>query len=158
MESQRQYTAFQFDLMTNNNTDVMDMALNTARKNGHNLLFNKVGEDRYRVVVLSVANNGFNGTAGELLNIQFDSFDFDELTISNIHFITSGGTDYRFDDLTVQGETTIISNPEKSTDVDQPRRIYDLSGRQIFVPSVSSETTVLPKGVYIVNGRKVIVK
>ena len=31
--------------------------------------------------------------------------------------------------------------------------IYDLSGRRISVPSVSSERSVLPKGIYIRNGR-----
>ena len=34
--------------------------------------------------------------------------------------------------------------------------IYDLSGRRISVPSVSSVRSVLPKGVYIVNGKKVL--
>ena len=36
--------------------------------------------------------------------------------------------------------------------------IYDLSGRRISVSSVSSERSVLPKGVYIVNGKKYIKK
>ena len=36
--------------------------------------------------------------------------------------------------------------------------IYDLSGRRISASSVSSEHSVLPKGVYIVNGKKYIKK
>ncbi len=36
--------------------------------------------------------------------------------------------------------------------------VYDLQGRRISVPSASSENSVLPKGVYIVNGKKVVVK
>jgi hypothetical protein len=36
--------------------------------------------------------------------------------------------------------------------------IYDLSGRKVSVPSASSATSVLPKGVYIVNGKKLVVK
>ena len=35
---------------------------------------------------------------------------------------------------------------------------YDLQGRRVSVPSVSSVSSVLPKGVYIVNGKKVVVK
>ena len=35
---------------------------------------------------------------------------------------------------------------------------YDLSGRRISVPSASSANSVLPKGVYINNGRKVVIK
>ena len=36
--------------------------------------------------------------------------------------------------------------------------VYDLSGRKISVPSVSSVPSVFPKGIYIINGKKVIVK
>ena len=35
---------------------------------------------------------------------------------------------------------------------------YDLSGRRISVPSVSSASSVLPKGVYIYKGKKIIIK
>ena len=36
--------------------------------------------------------------------------------------------------------------------------VYDLSGRRVPVSSVSSARSVLPKGLYIVNGRKVLIK
>ena len=35
---------------------------------------------------------------------------------------------------------------------------YDLQGRRVSVPSASSESSVLPKGIYIKNGKKVVVK
>ena len=35
---------------------------------------------------------------------------------------------------------------------------YDLSGRRVSVPSVSSASSVLPKGVYINNGHKIVIK
>ena len=151
MESQRNYTAFQFDLYTNSEDDVMGLRLNTARKHGHQLIYNKVDEGHYRVVALSVANNTFNGNNGELLNIQLDGFNAADMTISNIHFITTDGTDYRFDDLTMSGATGIESlTPNLSPK--EEGNVYDLSGRKVSVPSV------LPKGVYIMNGKKVIVK
>ena len=151
MESQRPYTAFQFDLYTNSEDDVMAMALNAARKNGHQLLYNKVDEGHYRVVALSVANNGFNGNGGELLNIQLDGVNTDDVTIGNIHFITGDGTDHRFEDLSLSSATGIESltpNPSPKGE----GNVYDLSGRKV------SESSVLPKGVYVVNGKKVIVK
>ena len=151
MESQHPYTAFQFDLYTNSEDDVMNLRLNTARKNGHQLISNKVDEGHYRVVALSVANNGFNGNNGELLNIQLDGVNTDNVTISNIHFITSDGTDYRFDDLSLSSATGI----EGLTPSPSPKgegNVYDLSGRKV------SESSVLPKGVYVVNGKKVIAK
>lgn len=36
--------------------------------------------------------------------------------------------------------------------------IYDLTGRRISVPSATSVRSVLPKGVYVINGKKVIMK
>ena len=36
--------------------------------------------------------------------------------------------------------------------------VYDLAGRRISVPSGSSASSVLPKGIYIINGRRVLVK
>ena len=151
MESQRDYTAFQFDLYTNSEDDVMGLRLNTARKHGHQLIYNKVDEGHYRVVALSVANNTFNGSNGELLNIQLDGFNATDMTISSIHFITTDGTDYRFDDLSLSNATGIESlTPNLSPK--EEGNVYDLSGRKV------SEPSVLPKGVYIMNGKKVIVK
>ena len=151
MESQRNYTAFQFDLYTNSEDDVMGLRLNTARKHGHQLIYNKVDEGHYRIVALSVANHTFNGSNGELLNIQLDGFNAADMTISNIHFITTDGTDYRFDDLSLSNATGIEGlTPNLSPK--EEGNVYDLSGRKVSVPSV------LPKGVYIMNGKKVIVK
>ena len=42
-----------------------------------------------------------------------------------------------------------------ATSKENGRNIYDLSGRKV---TVSSATSVLPKGVYIVNGKKLVVK
>ena len=151
MESLRDYTAFQFDLYTNSEDEVMGLALNAGRKNGHQLLYNKVAEGHYRVVALSVANNGFNGNNGELLNIQLDGVNTLDVTVGNIHFITTDGTDHRFDDLTVQGDATSIGVTPNFFPKGE-RSIYDLSGRKV------SESSVLPKGVYIVNGKKVVIK
>jgi hypothetical protein len=36
--------------------------------------------------------------------------------------------------------------------------VYSLSGRKVSVPSISSVSSVLPKGIYIVNGKKMVVK
>ena len=148
MENSSAYTAFQFDLLMNSDVDVMEMQLNNSRKNGHQLLYNKVGDGHYRVVALSTSNNSFNGNAGELLNIQLDGFNTEELTVSDIHFYTSRGGNKQFDDLTVQGGTTAIdlqpAEEKLGTDA-----VYDLQGRK---------QSTLKRGVNIVNGKKVMVK
>ena len=148
MENSSAYTAFQFDLLMNSDVDVMEMQLNNSRKNGHQLLFNKVGDGHYRVVALSTSNNSFNGNAGELLNFQLDGFNTEGLTVSDIHFYTSRGGDKQFDDLTVQGGTTAIDlqHAEEKLGTDA---VYDLQGRK---------QSTLKRGVNIVNGKKVMVK
>ena len=148
MDNTRDYTAFQFDLLLNGETDVMRMLLNNSRKNGHQLLYNKVEDGHYRVVVLSISNNSFGGKSGELLNMQFDGFDTGDLTVGNIRFITSSGAIYSFDDLKVQGGTTGISIQPES-DNRQPDVVYDLQGRKLSSPK---------RGVNIVNGKKILVK
>ena len=148
MDNNRAYTAFQFDLMMNNDMNVMQMLLNESRKNGHQLLYNKVGDGHYRVVALSTANNSFNGKNGELLNIQLDGFDTDDLTIHNVHFFTGQGNDYAFDDLKLQGGTTAIEELPL-VEGDQPAAVYDLQGRK---------QPTLRRGVSIVNGKKVMIK
>ena len=148
MENSSAYTAFQFDLLMNSDVDVMEIQLNNSRKNGHQLLFNKVGDGHYRVVALSTSNNSFNGNAGELLNLQLDGFNTEGLTVSDIHFYTSRGGNKQFDDLTVQGGTTAIdlqpAEEKLGTDA-----VYDLQGRK---------QSTLKRGVNIVNGKKVMVK
>lgn len=148
MENSSAYTAFQFDLLMNSDVDVMEMQLNNSRKNGHQLLFNKVGDGYYRVVALSTSNNSFNGNAGELLNFQLDGFNTEGLTVSDIHFYTSRGGNKQFDDLTVQGGTTAIDlqHAEEKLGTDA---VYDLQGRK---------QSTLKRGVNIVNGKKIMVK
>ena len=53
-------------------------------------------------------------------------------------------------------DATGISQIENETM--RSEAVYDLSGRRISASSVSSERSVLPKGVYIVNGKKYIKK
>jgi hypothetical protein len=151
MESQRDYTAFQFDLYTNSDDNVMGLRLNTARKNGHQLIYNKVDEGHYRIVALSVANNTFKGNNGELLNIQLDGVNTGDVTVGNIHFITTDGTDHRFDDISLSSATGIGSLTPDSSEKGS-KSIYDLGGRKV------SKSSALQKGVYIVNGKKFIVK
>ena len=52
-------------------------------------------------------------------------------------------------------ETSITETTQKTKTAEG---VFDLSGRRISVSSASSVSSVLPKGIYIVNGRKVVVK
>lgn len=150
LQNNRDYTAFQFDLYVPEGTDVTQMLLNVQRKQKHQLLYKKVNEGHWRVAALSTSNRSFEGNDGELLSITLDGISNEGVTLSNILFFDTEGNGYQFDDITLNG-TTAIEIPLPTL----PRgegAVYTLDGRRI------SESSVLPKGIYIVNGKKVVVK
>ena len=63
-----------------------------------------------------------------------------------------GGIDYI--NASISGIANNTANSSSLTD----DGIYDLSGRRVSVSSASSVTSVLPKGIYVHNGRKFVVK
>ena len=78
----------------------------------------------------------FNGFGGQIVNVSFEG-------------------DAEIPD---DGATGITNTNLQIDKVNSDNVWYDLCGRRISVPSVSSASSVLPKGVYIYNGRKLVVK
>lgn len=152
LENRRSYTAFQFDLYVPDDVDVTSMLLNAQRKQKHQLLYNKVEEGHWRVAAISTSNRSFDGNDGELLTIHLDGIADDGVCIRNIHFFTADGGDYMFDDLMMQsGIVTDINSLSTTSPMEGEQSVFDLQGRKIT-------NRQLPKGVYIVNGKKVSVK
>ena len=145
LDNERNYTAFQFDLCVPEGADVNQMMLDAARKQGHQLLYNKVADGRYRVAALSTSNNAFNGNDGTLLNIALTGSDNSEVSIHNIHFFDAQGKDYLFDDI----ESAIATGINSPTTAPYEGEIFDLQGRKL---------EKMRKGVNIISGRKIMVK
>ena len=141
----RYYTAFQFDLHLPQGVDLDVIALNAKRKQGHQLLYNKVEDGHYRVAALSTNNSTFAGNEGELLNIVLAGVPEDKVNIRNIHFFDADGNDYLFDDL----ESTVATNLNSPVPSDQKGEIYDLYGRK---------RTMLQHGINISGGKKILVR
>ena len=129
--------------------DVTQMTLNNQRKQNHQLLYNRIGEGHYRVVALSTSNQSFNDSAGELLCMAFDNLPAEDIVIDNIHFVTPQGNDLLFSAISISGDTptgiSIVSSDATNSDV----KIYNLNGQRL---------TKAQKGLYIINGKKVLVK
>ena len=148
LANQRDYTAFQFDLYVPEETDVMQMQLNKERKQKHQLLYNKVEDGHWRVVALSTSNRTFAGNDGELLNLTLNDV-VGNVTVRDIIFFDTMGNSHPFSDISL-GNTTKIdlatSNPQRKEE-----SVYTLDGRRINgKPS--------KKGIYIINGKKFIMK
>ena len=153
MENERNYTAFQFDLFLPAGTDATDMLLNAQRKQGHQLIYNKVEEGHYRVAAISTSNRTFSGYKGELLAVGLEGIASEDICLRNIRFFTTDGEEHRFDDIVMQSSTaTDIASPRQPSN-EEAQDIYDLQGRKMvngkWLNGKSS------KGIYIVNGKKI---
>ena len=150
LQNTHKYTAFQFDLYVPDGVDVASMLLNVQRKQKHQLLYNKVEDGHWRVTAFSTSNRSFDGNDGELLAIVLDGIASDDISICNIHFFTADGGDYEFDDLIMQsGIVTDIDSPSMSPATVCDGSIYTLDGRRVSGKPQQ-------KGIYIVNGKKIV--
>ena len=146
LDNVRRYSAFQFDLTLPEGAEVT-LAQLTGRKNGHQLVYNKVGANTYRFVAISLSGNSFNAFEGALINIMAGNPDAEAIKATNIRMITSDGDTYLFEDVAAAMPTD-IAEVLKQSDSDSDA-IYNLNGMRVERPG---------KGVYIVNGKKVIIK
>lgn len=142
----RGYTAFQFDLYVSNDAIVNQMMLSSERRQGHQLLYNKLETGHYRVAVLSTSNSTFQGDEGELLSFAVEGAPFAEASIRNILFFDTHANGYAFDDMSIDMATGLhdVNINGNKDDV-----IYDLQGRKL---------SKVQRGVNIVNGKKTVVK
>ena len=156
LANQRYYTAFQFDLYVPEGVDVMQIQINKERKQKHQLLYNKVENGHWRVVALSTSNRTFEGNNGELLNVALGNNSSEGISLSNIKFFDAKGSGYQFNDLYLSGTTMIQSKDDGQWTTDNSSTVYDLQGRKMV--NGKSSNCQLPRGVYIVNGKKVMIK
>ena len=142
------YTAFQFDITLPEASEVQMAQLSQRASRNHQMMWNKVGENTYRFVAISVANNVFSENEGSIVNIIAGNPDYDDILVSNIKFITPDGAIHNFDNVEVAQPTGIVEmvTAEKNN---ADGVYYNLSGVRVDKPA---------KGVYIVNGKKVIIK
>lgn len=149
LENETGYVASQFDLVLSSGQTLEGITLNNERRNGHTLTYSQTGTNTYRVVVYSLENQRYNDNNGELLNIAVSGRG--SITIEDILFVTQNQEEKRFAPL--YSETTGIGVIDQSDNL-QNGDWYDLQGRKIVNPSRGRVTT----GIYIINGKKYVVK
>jgi len=123
------YTAAQFDIHLTDGSTVNYLSLNSA--SDHQMTWKMVDANTCRVIVYSMTNAAFRANSDNLFTVFMTGVQ--NATISN----------------------ELLIKAEGATGIDAIRRetengkVYDLNGRQVKNPR---------KGVYIINGRKVVVK
>ena len=123
------YTAAQFDINLSDGQSISNIVLNCS--SNHSLSWKMIDAKTCRVVAYSMTNATFCVNSDNLFDISLSGDQ--DVTISNELLVEADGT---------TGIDVIRREAENGN-------IYDLNGRQVKNPR---------KGLYIINGRKVIVK
>ena len=119
----------------------------TDDETGHAVRFAQVGKNRYRVLGLSMKSERLKAATSGLLELSLS--DVGSVQIDDIMFVTPKGEAVRFGAPSYNNATGIEGVTMSQIEED----IYDLLGRKM---SVRREQ--LPKGVYIINQQKVVIK
>lgn len=141
-----QYTAAQFDVKTTADTNIKEIRLVKGMEQTHQMMYHQKDAYTYTVVVYSLSNQLMKPENGNIVEITTDKNTLNGVSIENV--IVALPT----------GETESYNGAHLSTNILQiegeegPAVVYDLNGNCMNVNSN------LKKGVYIVNGKKVIVK
>lgn len=161
------YCSLQFDLVLPtgvtialNNKSKPDAKMNEDRIDDHTLTTTDLGNGLYRFLIMSLTNADFYGNSGAIINIKVvaaSDISAGELTgtIKDAVITPKTGTDTKPAEFTFKITATSASGINEIT-IDNPADVYDLQGNK--VRSKATSTDGLSKGVYIINGQKVIVK
>ena len=148
LEQASRYTSFQFDVEVPDGADLQ--SIQWAGNNGsHNLQFEKTGQNRYRVLALSMESQPLSAIGTNLLQLRFSDGISGHLGFENMLFVTPQGEAVHFRD-----NWANISTGISGVTVDEREQIYDMQGRRLR--SVNREQ--LGKGVYLINNKKVVIK
>lgn len=149
LDNEAQYVASQFEIRLSDGQTLEDVSLNSNRIDGHLITYAKTGGNIYRVLAFSPDNRPFNGNSGDLYTFKVSGNG--SVEVSNILFVTSGEREKMFPSLYEEG-TTGIDFVKTSDAMD----IFSIDGSMI--KSQVSTKNGLKKGMYIINGKKVVVR
>ena len=172
--NEKAYAAVQFDLVLPTGLSIakkangkFNVSLSATRCDfsdpsdpSHVMTVTEVSTGLYRFVAYSNSNIEFTGNSGALITINVaaaSDISAGDLngTIKDAVITPKTGTDTKPADFTFKVTATAASGINEIS-IDNPADVYDLQGNK--VRSNATSTDGLSKGVYIINGQKVIVK
>lgn len=121
---------------------IQEANISNGTLSDHKIIYKKVGNGLYKVIVFSLDGQDFEETSDAL--IRFHLKDSNQVKFTNIRFTDQNFCEHSFND--INSETTEINNV-LTEDTNAP--IYDLNGHKVSIPSTN--------GIYISKGKKVVV-
>ena len=139
------YVASQMEIHLAEGQTLKNISLNSHYKDSHQLVYDKVGRNCYRVLIFSMGNEAYPTDDDELIKISVTGSG-GNIEVREAVMVTSH-KEQRF------YEPISFYQAETATELVD---IYSTDGR--LVKSQTKDTSGLRKGVYIIKGKKVVVK
>ena len=146
-----EFAAIQFDMLLPKGASVSNVRMKGNRN--HNAIFYENGHGKVRVVVMSMSNENF--FSEDLLEVMLDAPGDAQIFIDSVCIAAKSGEMYRLPNLSalLSGQSTNINETSVG---DTMNDVYDLNGR--IIKENATTTTQLRRGIYVVNGKKIVVK
>ena len=140
------YILSQFTIVTDGSISINDITTDDT----HVVAYRQTGENRYAVVCYSQTNAAFTDNS-DIMKIHYTGNG--SIRIQDAMMVDENENEVRFGTATASNEATGIDGivTEK-----KPADIYTLGGK--LVKKNATTTEGLPRGTYIVNGQKIIIK
>ncbi|MBR5639536.1 MAG: leucine-rich repeat protein [Muribaculaceae bacterium] len=161
MTNNAQFAAMQLDITMPQGLTI-DNVTTTSRASNMTMGFNEIEPGKWRILIHSATTT--SGKEGTMFNITVkadESFNGNEtITINNIIAVEPNELVHEIDDIDVEvGTTTGVKDINIDNADNGPVDVYNMNGQLIRQNVERNEaTTGLPSGIYIVGGKKVIVK
>lgn len=147
IDNVERFTSFQFNISVPQGVELLGVEWN-APISDHILQFAKNGENCYTLVALSMSCLPLPALNEKLLKLHLSDTGNGEVSFDNILFVTPQGEATCF-----EGGSLHMTTGVKGVTYTQGEFVHDISGRQI-----NMKREQLPKGVYIINNQKVVIK
>ena len=142
-----QYTAAQFILSVADGTSVKDIHLVKSMEGSHRIMYSKKGANTYYVVVYSLSNELMKPENDNIIVVETDGGNHTSFTMRDMIVALQNGETERY-----QGHYVGTTGIREFENEETPAIIYDLKGNRI------DGGKGLKNGLYIINGKKVVVK
>ena len=158
LRNDMEYTTFQMALTLPEGTEIDDVQIAASRSDGHQVASGWLDDGRLNVVVYSGDNSPLLGSDGSLFHLYSTQLLQGEILVDDIVFVTKSGVVCKFAPFVIGGADGMgRPTPDLSRGGGgEAGAMYDLGGRRI--PNGQVVRNKLPRGIYIVGGKKIIFK